>query len=192
MELPKVVSAGRVAGRPRSPARQGEGGHPGARRAGRRTPPAADGPDREGLRLRGPGRKGEPARSLRGPPPAHRLPLHVPPGRRTAGCPGCSLVVDNIGHLAHLHARDTSFALVSRAPLANIEPYKRRMGWTVPWFSSFGSDFNDDFGVGPTDGRRRDLRPQRLPARRRQCLSHLLHRPAAASRRSAAPGPSST
>jgi predicted dithiol-disulfide oxidoreductase (DUF899 family) len=64
-----------------------------------------------------------------------------------AGCPGCSLFVDNIGHLAHLHARDTSFALVSRAPLANIEPYKERMGWTLPWFSSHGSDFNSDFGV---------------------------------------------
>ena len=66
-----------------------------------------------------------------------------------AGCDGCSMVVDNIGHLAHLHARDTSFALVSRAPLARIEPYKKRMGWTVPWCSSFGSDFNVDFGVSP-------------------------------------------
>lgn len=64
-----------------------------------------------------------------------------------AGCPGCSFVVDQIGHLAHLRARDTSFALVSRAPLANIQRYKRRMGWTVPWFSSSGSDFNVDFGV---------------------------------------------
>jgi predicted dithiol-disulfide oxidoreductase (DUF899 family) len=66
-----------------------------------------------------------------------------------AGCDGCSMVVDNIGHLAHLHARDTSFALVSRAPLAKIEPYKKRMGWTVPWYSSFGSDFNVDFVVSP-------------------------------------------
>jgi predicted dithiol-disulfide oxidoreductase (DUF899 family) len=69
-----------------------------------------------------------------------------------AGCPGCSLVVDQIGHLAHLHARDTSFALVSRAPLANIERYKKRMGWTVPWFSSHGSDFNVDFGVTTDEG----------------------------------------
>ena len=66
-----------------------------------------------------------------------------------AGCDGCSMVVDNIGHLAHLHARDTSFALVSRAPLEKIEPYKKRMSWTVPWYSSFGSDFNVDFGVSP-------------------------------------------
>jgi len=65
------------------------------------------------------------------------------------GCTGCSFLVDNIGHLAHLHARDTSFALVSRAPLAKIEPYRTRMGWTVPWYSSFESDFNVDFGVSP-------------------------------------------
>jgi predicted dithiol-disulfide oxidoreductase (DUF899 family) len=63
------------------------------------------------------------------------------------GCPSCSFLVDNIGHRAHLRARDTSLALVSRAPLAKIEPFKRRMGWTVPWYSSFGSDFNYDFHV---------------------------------------------
>jgi predicted dithiol-disulfide oxidoreductase (DUF899 family) len=69
-----------------------------------------------------------------------------------AGCDGCSMFVDQIVHLAHLHARDTSFVLVSRAPLANIEPYRKRMGWDIPWFSSAGSDFNDDFGV-TRDGR---------------------------------------
>jgi len=68
-----------------------------------------------------------------------------------AGCDGCSMVVDNIGHRTHLHARDTSLVLVSRASLAKIEPYKRRMGWAVPWFSSFGSDFNVDFGVSPAE-----------------------------------------
>jgi len=66
-----------------------------------------------------------------------------------AGCHGCSMVVDQVGHLAHLHARDTSFALVSRAPIARIEAYRKRMGWTIPWFSSFESDFNHAFGVGP-------------------------------------------
>ena len=65
------------------------------------------------------------------------------------GCDGCSLFADQVGHLAHLHARDTSFAFVSRAPLAKIEPYQRRMGWTIPWYSSFDSDFNVDFGVSP-------------------------------------------
>jgi predicted dithiol-disulfide oxidoreductase (DUF899 family) len=64
-----------------------------------------------------------------------------------AGCPGCSMFVDNLVHLSHLHARDTSMVLVSRAPLANIEVYRQRMGWTVPWFSSHGTSFNIDFGV---------------------------------------------
>jgi predicted dithiol-disulfide oxidoreductase (DUF899 family) len=73
-------------------------------------------------------------------------------GWPTAGCPGCSMVVDHIGHLAHLHARDTSLALVSRAPLVNIETYKKRMGWNVPWVSSAASDFNDDFGLKTEDG----------------------------------------
>jgi predicted dithiol-disulfide oxidoreductase (DUF899 family) len=66
-----------------------------------------------------------------------------------AGCAGCSMFVDQIGHLAHLHARDTSFALVSRAPITKIEAYRKRMGWTIAWYSSFESDFNVDFGVGP-------------------------------------------
>ena len=61
------------------------------------------------------------------------------------GCSGCSFFADNLPHLAHLHARDTTFALVSRAPLAKILPFKRRMGWSLPWYSSFGSDFNLDF-----------------------------------------------
>lgn len=61
------------------------------------------------------------------------------------GCPSCSFLTDNIGHLAHLHARDTSLALVSRAPLEKLEAYRERMGWTVPWYSSYGSTFNYDF-----------------------------------------------
>jgi predicted dithiol-disulfide oxidoreductase (DUF899 family) len=69
-----------------------------------------------------------------------------------AGCPGCSMFVDQVSELAHLHARDASFALVSRAPRANIEAYRRRMGWEIPWFSSEGSDFNRDFGVTGEDG----------------------------------------
>jgi predicted dithiol-disulfide oxidoreductase (DUF899 family) len=69
-----------------------------------------------------------------------------------AGCRGCSFLVDNIGHLAHLYARNTSFVLVSRAPLDTIEPFKQRMGWTIPWLSSFGSDFNYDFGATTKDG----------------------------------------
>jgi predicted dithiol-disulfide oxidoreductase (DUF899 family) len=67
------------------------------------------------------------------------------PGERP--CDGCSSFADNIGHLAHLHARDTTFALVSPAPFSEIEPFKRRMGWSVPWFSCYGGDFNADCGV---------------------------------------------
>ncbi len=63
------------------------------------------------------------------------------------GCQSCSLLVDNIGHLAHLHALDTSLCVISRAPLAKIEPFKNRMGWTFPWYSSYGSDFNYDFHI---------------------------------------------
>jgi predicted dithiol-disulfide oxidoreductase (DUF899 family) len=69
------------------------------------------------------------------------------------GCDGCSMFVDQVGHPSHLHARDTSFALASRAPIAKIEAYRRRMGWTLPWYSSFGTEFNHDFGVGPEQPR---------------------------------------
>ncbi|HYH78936.1 MAG TPA: DUF899 domain-containing protein [Longimicrobium sp.] len=65
------------------------------------------------------------------------------------GCPSCSAAADEIsdGLLAHLAARDTSFATVSRAPLEKIERYKASKGWRFPWYSSFGSDFNYDFHV---------------------------------------------
>jgi len=63
------------------------------------------------------------------------------------GCDGCSWVVDAMSHPAHLHARDTSLVLVSRAPLDNLVRYKARMGWDLPWYSSFGSDFNVDLGA---------------------------------------------
>ncbi|GGS51482.1 hypothetical protein GCM10010156_07660 [Planobispora rosea] len=63
-------------------------------------------------------------------------------------CPGCSMFTDNIGHLAHLHARDVSMALVSTGPLAEIMPYRRRMGWTIPWYSAPDGDFSRDMGAG--------------------------------------------
>jgi predicted dithiol-disulfide oxidoreductase (DUF899 family) len=65
------------------------------------------------------------------------------------GCPSCTAGADEMsdGLLAHLHTRDTTLAYVSRAPLAKLEDYKARKGWTFPWYSSFGSDFNYDFHV---------------------------------------------
>jgi len=65
------------------------------------------------------------------------------------GCDGCSMFTDQVGHLAHLHARDVSFALVSRAPIEKIEAYRKRMGWTIPWYSWFERDFGVDFGTSP-------------------------------------------
>jgi predicted dithiol-disulfide oxidoreductase (DUF899 family) len=73
-------------------------------------------------------------------------------GWPSAGCSGCSMFVDQITDLAHLHARDTSLVLVSRAPLSQIMSYRERMGWNVPWYSSAGSDFNDDFEVTTPQG----------------------------------------
>ncbi len=65
------------------------------------------------------------------------------------GCSSCSAGADEMspGHIEHLHARDTTLAYVSRAPYAKIAAYKERRGWSFPWYSSFGSDFNYDFGV---------------------------------------------
>jgi predicted dithiol-disulfide oxidoreductase (DUF899 family) len=66
-----------------------------------------------------------------------------------AACPSCTNSIDELsdGLLAHLRGRDTAFALVSLAPLAKIESYRASRGWTVPWYSSYGSDFNYDFQV---------------------------------------------
>ena len=65
------------------------------------------------------------------------------------GCPSCSAGADEMspGLLAHLHVRDTTFAYVSRAPIHKIEAYRAKKGWTFPWYSSYGSDFNYDFHV---------------------------------------------
>ena len=65
------------------------------------------------------------------------------------GCPSCSAGADEVsqGLLDHLHARETTLAYVSRAPLEKLERYKAKKGWTFPWYSSYGSDFNYDFHV---------------------------------------------
>lgn len=74
-----------------------------------------------------------------------------------AGCPGCSFFADQVGDLGHIRARDISFVFVSRAPLANLLAYQKRMGWDVPWYSSESSDFNRDFGITADDGEHHGL-----------------------------------
>jgi predicted dithiol-disulfide oxidoreductase (DUF899 family) len=65
------------------------------------------------------------------------------------GCSSCTAGTDELspGFLEHLHTRDTSYAMVSRAPLPKLERWKEKRGWDIPWYSSFGTDFNYDFGV---------------------------------------------
>jgi predicted dithiol-disulfide oxidoreductase (DUF899 family) len=68
-----------------------------------------------------------------------------------AGCPSCSAIADGVnGSVVHLANHDVSLWAISRAPLAKVQSYRQRMGWTFPWASSFGSDFNFDFGVAHT------------------------------------------
>jgi predicted dithiol-disulfide oxidoreductase (DUF899 family) len=69
-----------------------------------------------------------------------------------AGCPSCSAIADGFdGSVVHLANHDVTLSAVSRAPLAKLQAYKRRLGWTFPWASSFGGDFNTDFSVGFTE-----------------------------------------
>jgi predicted dithiol-disulfide oxidoreductase (DUF899 family) len=73
-----------------------------------------------------------------------------------AGCPSCSSIADGFNGIAvHLAHHDVMLSAVSRAPLAKLQAFKRRMEWTFPWASSFGSDFNVDFSVGFTEHQQR-------------------------------------
>jgi predicted dithiol-disulfide oxidoreductase (DUF899 family) len=73
-----------------------------------------------------------------------------------AGCPSCSSIADGFNGVAiHLENHDVAFAAVSRAPLAKLQAYKQRMGWTFPWASSSGSDFNSDFNIAFTEEQQR-------------------------------------
>lgn len=75
----------------------------------------------------------------------------------TAGCPSCSMIADGFnGFAVHLANHDVTLLAVSRAPLAKLQAYKKRMGWTFPWASSLGSDFNADFHVALTPEQQRD------------------------------------
>src|SRR3954464_15560801 len=73
-----------------------------------------------------------------------------------AGCPSCSMIADGFeGFAVHLANHDVALTAVSRAPLPKLQAYKRRMGWTFPWASSFGSDFNPDMSVWFTEEQQR-------------------------------------
>lgn len=73
-----------------------------------------------------------------------------------AGCPSCSSIADGFNGVAvHLANHDVMLTAVSRAPLAKLQAYKKRLGWTFPWASSFGSDFNFDYSVGFTPEQQR-------------------------------------
>ncbi|UGS36708.1 DUF899 domain-containing protein [Capillimicrobium parvum] len=74
-----------------------------------------------------------------------------------SGCPGCSFLADQVAHLAHLNARDTTLVFVSRAPQPEIERWKARMGWSMPWYS-LTDDFDADFGVDEWHGTNAFLR----------------------------------
>ncbi len=80
-------------------------------------------------------------------------------GWPNAACPGCSMFLDNIGQFTpvHLQARGISLAVVSRAPLANIEAYQKRMEWPHRWVSSANNSFNADFGMSTDEGERHGL-----------------------------------
>ena len=74
----------------------------------------------------------------------------------TAGCPACSTIADGFnGSVVHLQNHDVAMWAVSRAPLEKLQTYRRRMGWTFPWASSHGSDFNYDFNVSVTEAEQR-------------------------------------
>jgi predicted dithiol-disulfide oxidoreductase (DUF899 family) len=74
----------------------------------------------------------------------------------TAGCPACSAIADGFaGSVVHLEHHDVQLMAVSRAPLAKLQEYKRRMGWSFPWASSHGSDFNYDFNTSTTEEQQR-------------------------------------
>src|SRR5690242_4440538 len=73
-----------------------------------------------------------------------------------AECPSCSAIADGFdGFVVHLAIHDVTLCAVSRAPLAKLQVYKRRMGWTFPWASSFGGDFNFDFNISFTEDQQR-------------------------------------
>ena len=73
------------------------------------------------------------------------------------GCMGCTGFINDLGDLSELQVRNTKFVIISRAPLEKLLAYKTRMGWERPWYSSFDTDFNQDFQVTVDGGERHGL-----------------------------------
>ena len=96
-----------------------------------------------------------------------------------AGCPVCSSIADSFnGVIEHLKARDVTMICVSRAPLEKLLAYRQRMGWSFPWASSYGSDFNTDYGVSAGNGMPHDLAAPLLEANELELLKLLTEQPA--------------
>ena len=82
----------------------------------------------------------------------------------TAGCPVCSSAADTFnGAVPHLNARDVTFSCISRAPLEKLQAYKRRMGWTFPWASSYGTDYNFDLEISRPEEATREFLADGVP-----------------------------
>ena len=91
-----------------------------------------------------------------------------------AGCPTCSSMADGVdGTLVHLNARDVTFTFVSQAPLERLRAYKRRMGWRMPWASTAGNDFNEDFGFSRSEQQTREAIAPMLEAGTPPILDHM-------------------
>jgi predicted dithiol-disulfide oxidoreductase (DUF899 family) len=96
----------------------------------------------------------------------------------TAGCPVNSSIADSVnGLVPHLNARDVTMVFVSRAPIKKLLAYKQRMGWSFPWVSAGGSDFNFDFGISSTEEAAREwampmLERGEMPPARRDLQQH--------------------
>src|SRR5690606_32920451 len=142
------VAAG-VAGGSRQDACEGKGAHPRPRRAGRRAPADAVDGCRQGLCVRGPAGRASLADLFDGRRQLIVYRAFYEPGVEgwpDHGCKGCSMVADQVAHVAHLNARDTTLVFASRAPQAEIARLKARMGWDMPWVTITDS-FDKDFGV---------------------------------------------
>ena len=149
MSLPEGRVRSRVARRPQGVARRGEGDDPGARRAQHEAARAADGRDRQGLRVRRPRGEGRACStcSTAGASSSCSTSCSIRAGTKAARAARRHPTRSRAGLLAHLHARDTTFVVVVARAARQDRAVQGQRGWTFPWYSSYGSDFNYDFHV---------------------------------------------